>query len=90
MPIFEFCEVAAGPFCGLLLADMGVDVIKVERPGSGGSMRQWEPLSEDFSENFAIAPRGCDRRSNGCLKIGSHWRIAVCVQPFWRSGICPS
>jgi crotonobetainyl-CoA:carnitine CoA-transferase CaiB-like acyl-CoA transferase len=29
--VIEFCQVAASPFCGLLLADMGADVIKVER-----------------------------------------------------------
>jgi crotonobetainyl-CoA:carnitine CoA-transferase CaiB-like acyl-CoA transferase len=35
--VIEFCNVAAGPFCGMLLADMGADVIKVENP-NGGSM----------------------------------------------------
>src|SRR5688572_32278005 len=29
--VAEFCQVLAGPFCGTLLADMGADVIKVER-----------------------------------------------------------
>jgi crotonobetainyl-CoA:carnitine CoA-transferase CaiB-like acyl-CoA transferase len=46
--VAEFCEVAAGPFCGMLLADMGADVIKVERP-EGDSMRQWPPVSNGFS-----------------------------------------
>ena len=27
--VIEFCNVAAGPFCGMLLADLGADVIKV-------------------------------------------------------------
>ena len=29
--VIEFCQVAAGPFCGMLLADMGADVIGVDR-----------------------------------------------------------
>ena len=55
--VVEFCEVASGPFCGMLLADMGADVIKVERTGAGDSMRQWPPISNGFSENFASLNR---------------------------------
>jgi crotonobetainyl-CoA:carnitine CoA-transferase CaiB-like acyl-CoA transferase len=55
--VIEFCNVAAGPFCGMLLADMGADVIKVEHPKGGDSMRQWPPLSDGYSENFASLNR---------------------------------
>lgn len=55
--VIEFCQVAAGPFCGMLLADMGADVIKVEAPGGGDAMRSWPPLTEGFSENFASLNR---------------------------------
>lgn len=55
--VAEFCEVAAGPFCGMLLADLGADVIKIERPGTGDALRQWPPLSNGFSENFASLNR---------------------------------
>jgi crotonobetainyl-CoA:carnitine CoA-transferase CaiB-like acyl-CoA transferase len=54
--VIEFCHVAAGPFCGMLLADMGADVIKVEGP-DGDGMRQWPPLRDGFSENFASVNR---------------------------------
>jgi crotonobetainyl-CoA:carnitine CoA-transferase CaiB-like acyl-CoA transferase len=54
--VIEFCHVAAGPFCGMLFADMGADVIKVESP-DGDSMRQWPPLRDGFSENFASVNR---------------------------------
>lgn len=55
--VVEFCQIAAGPFCGMLLADLGADVIKVESPAGGDAMRYWPPLSEGFSENFASLNR---------------------------------
>jgi len=54
--VAEFCQVAAGPFCAMLLADMGADVIKVEAPGGDG-LRQWPPISNGDSENFASINR---------------------------------
>lgn len=54
--VIEFCNVAAGPYCGMLLADMGADVIKVEHPG-GDTLRAWPPISDGYSENFASLNR---------------------------------
>lgn len=70
--VVEFCEVAAGPFCAMLLADMGADVIKVERQ-SGDAMRSWPPLTENFSENFASINR--NKRSI-CLNLKDEIDIA--------------
>lgn len=60
--VLEFGQIAAGPFTGSLLADLGADVVKVERPAEGDGMRNWPPLSaneagEMFSENFASLNR---------------------------------
>ncbi len=61
LKVLEFGQIAAGPFAGSLLADLGADVVKVERPDGGDGMRQWPPLShcndEVFSENFASLNR---------------------------------
>jgi crotonobetainyl-CoA:carnitine CoA-transferase CaiB-like acyl-CoA transferase len=54
--VIEFCQIAAGPFAGMLLADQGADVIKVESP-DGDGMRGWPPHSGGFSENFASLNR---------------------------------
>jgi len=54
--VVEFCQVLAGPYCGMLLADLGAEVIKVEPP-EGDMMRQWPPISEGYSENFASINR---------------------------------
>ena len=56
MRVVEFCQVAAGPFCGMLLADLGAEVVKVEPP-EGDMLRQWPPITEGFSENFASLNR---------------------------------
>lgn len=60
--VLEFGQIAAGPFAGSLLADLGADVVKVERPDGGDGMRSWPPLTEGpdgdvFSENFASVNR---------------------------------
>ncbi len=55
--VVEFCHVAAGPFCAMLLSDFGAEVTKVEPP-EGDSLRQWPPLSDGYSENFASLNRG--------------------------------
>jgi crotonobetainyl-CoA:carnitine CoA-transferase CaiB-like acyl-CoA transferase len=39
--VIEMGQLIAGPFAGHLLADFGADVIKVEMPGEGDSLRQW-------------------------------------------------
>jgi succinate---hydroxymethylglutarate CoA-transferase len=60
--VIEFGQIAAGPFAGSLLADLGADVVKVENPVGGDGMRNWPPLTagtadEVFSENFASINR---------------------------------
>jgi crotonobetainyl-CoA:carnitine CoA-transferase CaiB-like acyl-CoA transferase len=59
-------RVLAGPWCGQLLADLGAEVIKIERPGSGDDTRGWGPpylksaAGEDTHESayFLAANRG--------------------------------
>ena len=41
--VLELARILAGPWCGQLLADLGADVVKVERAGSGDDTRQWGP-----------------------------------------------
>src|SRR3546814_14808793 len=41
----------------MLLADMGADVVKVEPPGTGDTLRSWAPITDGYSENFASLNR---------------------------------
>src|SRR5947209_18339505 len=41
--VLDFSRVLAGPYCTMLLADLGADVVKVERPGAGDETRSWGP-----------------------------------------------
>ena len=56
--ILDFSQVLSAPFCGMLLADMGAEIIKVERPGNGDISREYGPYKNDISLYFCQYNRG--------------------------------
>lgn len=45
MKVLDLSRVLAAPYCGMMLADLGAEVIKIERPGKGDDARSNFPLS---------------------------------------------
>src|SRR6266849_5716346 len=42
--VLDLTRVLAGPFCSMILGDMGAEVIKIEEPGKGDDTRSWPPF----------------------------------------------
>jgi CoA:oxalate CoA-transferase len=56
--VLDVTRVLAGPFCTMMLAELGARVIKVEDPRCGDDARQFEPFSAGQSTYFASLNRG--------------------------------
>ena len=55
--VLDLSRVVAGPYCAMLMADLGADVIKLERPGRGDDLRDWGG-AHGMSAVFAGINRG--------------------------------
>lgn len=72
--VLDFSQVLSAPFCGMLLGDLGAEVIKVERPGNGDISREYGPYVNDISLYYCQYNRGkkglaVDLRSDDGKKI---------------------
>src|SRR6195256_1528688 len=56
--VLDASRVLAGPFCGQMLGDLGAEVIKIERPGTGDETRGWGP---PFVGAFSAYYLSCNR-----------------------------
>ena len=57
--VLDLTRVLAGPYCTMVLADLGAEVVKVERPGTGDDSRYFGPfLASGMSAYFASINRG--------------------------------
>lgn len=58
LKVLDLSRVLAGPFCSMILADMGADVIKLEIPGRGDDSRAFPPFKGEQSLYFVNLNRG--------------------------------
>ena len=57
--VLDLTRILSGPYASMLLADLGAEVVKVERPGSGDDTRSWgPPFLDGMSTYFAAVNRG--------------------------------
>jgi glutaryl-CoA transferase len=58
LKVIDQTQALAGPYCAMMLGDLGADVIKIERPGVGDQSRQWgPPYIQDQSTYYLAANR---------------------------------
>lgn len=55
--VIDFTRMLAGPYCGMLLADMGAEVIHVERPGVGDESRSFAPFIDGVGTCYLASNR---------------------------------
>ena len=91
--VLDFSEGAQGPYAAALLADMGAEVIKVERPGRGDLMRESPPFKNGVSLCCVTINRGkksviLDLKNpddiGKALNIARHCDVAL---ENWRPGV---
>ena len=73
--VVDMTQALAGPYLGMLLGDLGADVVKVERPGVGDQSRGWgPPFAGNESSYFMAVNRNkrsltCDFKTEGGLQV---------------------
>lgn len=83
--VLDASRVLAGPFCGQVLGDLGAEVIKIERPGSGDETRAWGP---PFLGELSAYFLSCNRNKRGItLDLSQPEGLDVFYQLVERSDI---
>ena len=84
--VLDMTRTLAGPFCTMMLGDMGADVIKVEEPSKGDETRSWTPFWDEVSVHFASFNRNKrsitlnlrDKRAvDICLKLAENADVMI-------------
>lgn len=72
--ILDFSQVLAGPYCSRILADMGAEVIKVERPPGGDGLREMPAMKNGVSGFFMLCNAG---KKSLCIDLKKSKSIAI-------------
>lgn len=83
--VLDFTRVVAGPYCTMLLGDLGAEIIKVEQPGQGDDTRSWgPPFVEDESAYFLSVNRN---KKSVCLDLSNEQDLQVAHRLMARSDV---
>jgi crotonobetainyl-CoA:carnitine CoA-transferase CaiB-like acyl-CoA transferase len=83
--VLDASRVLAGPFCGQLLGDLGAEVLKIERPGSGDETRAWGPPFAGLLSAYYLS---CNRNKRGLtLDLGHPDGLKIFYDLLQRSDV---
>jgi crotonobetainyl-CoA:carnitine CoA-transferase CaiB-like acyl-CoA transferase len=83
--VADLSRVLAGPYCTMVLADLGADVVKVERPQGGDETRGWGP---PFAEGEAAYFLSVNRGKRSCaLDLGQEEGRAIALELCARADV---
>lgn len=83
--VLDFTRVVAGPYCTMLLGDLGAEIVKVEQPGQGDDTRSWgPPFVEDESAYFLSVNRN---KKSVCLDLSNEQDLQVAHRLMARSDV---
>src|SRR5437763_6377739 len=75
--VVDLSRVLAGPYCTMVLADLGADVVKIERPGAGDETRSWGPPYVGGESAYYLSINRSKRSCALDLKDGRARELAV-------------
>jgi len=73
--VLDLSRILAGPWAGQMLADLGADVIKVERPGMGDDTRSWGPPYMPAAVGF----EGSEAREAAYFQAANRGKRSLCI-----------
>jgi len=74
--VLELCQMVAGPYCTKLLADLGAEVVKIEKPGYGDGARNTPPFFHDIP----------DREGSGLFLYLNTTKLGITLNPATTTG----
>ena len=77
--VLDLSRVLAGPWCGQILADLGAEVIKIERPQFGDDTRMWGPP-------WMKSQNGLDTRESGYFQCANRNKYSVAIDIATQEG----
>ena len=75
--VIDFSRVLAGPYCTMLLADLGAAVIKVENPDGGDDTRRWGPPWLDGESAYFLSINRNKRSLLSDVRNGLDRRVRI-------------
>ena len=75
--VMDLSRVLAGPYCTMVLSDLGADVVKVERPGEGDETRSWGPPYSGGESAYYLSTNRNKRSCAIDLKQSAGRKIAI-------------